>query len=125
MGGGDNEVAASVPGTVQGDSSLQIMQIIRIRGLEQILIKGSLPTITFAFFNCLFLQPCHGNYFDICSVPACFASWGFKEDLTLWWEGRQTKNAGLMLRAEGSESSMLRVPWEVWRMWRSMCKPLF
>lgn len=69
----------------------------------------------------LFLQPFHGNYFDICSVPACFASWGFKEDLTLWWEGRQTKNASLMLRAEGSESSMLRVPWEVQWMWHSMC----
>lgn len=52
----------------------------------------------------LFLQSFRVTFFDITSVPAHSASWGFQEELALWWEDRKAVNAGLMLRAVGERT---------------------
>lgn len=49
----------------------------------------------------LFLQSFRVTFFDISSVTAHSASWGFQEELALWWEDRKAVNAGLVLRAQG------------------------
>lgn len=98
------------------------MQVIGIWGLLQVLTRGKHHNNNLCCFSSsLFLLLFHGDLFDICSVPACFANWSFKEELVLWWEGRQTKS--LVRCAESSESSMIRGRWKVWWVWHCVCIP--